>query len=81
MDGFSGYNQIQIELEDEHKTAFIFPWCTFTYRNFPFGLKNIGATFQRAMYYMFHEIKQIIYAYFDDLVAREDHVTLRLHRR
>ena len=25
MDGFSGYNQIQIKLEDQHKIAFIFP--------------------------------------------------------
>ena len=25
MDGFSGYNQIQIKLEDQHKTAFICP--------------------------------------------------------
>ena len=26
MDGFSGYNQIQINPEDQHKTAFICPW-------------------------------------------------------
>ena len=25
MDGFSGYNQIQIKPEDQHKTAFIYP--------------------------------------------------------
>ena len=31
MDGFSRYNQIQITLEDQHKTAFICPWGTFTY--------------------------------------------------
>ena len=36
MDGFSGYNQIQIKLEDQHKTAFIFPWGTFAYRKMPF---------------------------------------------
>jgi hypothetical protein len=46
MDGFSGYNQIQIKLEDQHKTTFICPWGTFTYRKMPFGLKNDGATFQ-----------------------------------
>jgi hypothetical protein len=28
MDGFSGYNQIQIKPEDQHKTAFICPWGT-----------------------------------------------------
>jgi hypothetical protein len=31
MDGFSGYNQIQIKPEDQHKMAFICPWGTFTY--------------------------------------------------
>ena len=45
MDGFSGYNQIQIKPEDQHKTAFICPWGTFAYRKMPFGLKNVGATF------------------------------------
>jgi hypothetical protein len=39
MDGFSGYNQIQIKPEDQHKTAFICPWGTFAYQNMPFGLK------------------------------------------
>jgi hypothetical protein len=46
MDGFSGYNKIQIKPEDHHNTTFICPWDTFTYRNMPFGLKNVGATFQ-----------------------------------
>jgi hypothetical protein len=45
MDGFSGYNQIKILPTDQHKTTFIFPWGTFTYRKLPFGLKNAGATF------------------------------------
>jgi hypothetical protein len=46
MDGFSRYNQIDILLVDQHKIAFIFPWGTFAYRKLPFGLKNVGATFQ-----------------------------------
>ena len=46
MDGFFGYNQIQIKPEDQHKTAFICPWGTFAYQKMPFGLKNAGATFQ-----------------------------------
>jgi len=45
MDGFSSYNHIHIHLEDQHKTLFICPWETFTYRNMYVGLKNIGATF------------------------------------
>ena len=49
MDDFYGYNQIQIKLEDQHKIDFIFPWGTFIWRKIPFGLKNVGALFQRAM--------------------------------
>jgi hypothetical protein len=45
MDGFSSHNQIQIKLEDQHKTVFIFPWGTFSYQKLPFGPKNIGAAF------------------------------------
>jgi hypothetical protein len=70
MDGFSGYNQIQIKLEDQHKTAFICPWGTLTYRKMPFGLKNVGATFQRAMSFSFHDIKHIVEAYINDLASR-----------
>ena len=66
MDGFSGYNQIQIKLEDQHKTTFICPWRTFMYKKMPFGLKNIGATFQRAMNFSFHDIKAIVEPYLDD---------------
>jgi hypothetical protein len=83
MDGFSGYNQIQTNPKDQHKTIFICPWGTFAYRKMPFGLKNAGATFQRAMNFSFQDLKHIVEAYLDDLVAhsrkRADHVThLRL---
>ena len=60
MDGFSGYIQINILPADQHKTAFIFPWETFAYRKLPFGLKNVGATFQHNMSYDFHDIKHIV---------------------
>jgi hypothetical protein len=39
MDGFSGYNQINILPADQPKTAFICPWGTFAYCKLPFGLK------------------------------------------
>ena len=67
MDGFSGYNHIEIFPTDQHKTTFIFPWGTFSYRKLPFGIKNAGATFQRAMSYAFHDIKNIMEPYLDDL--------------
>ena len=69
MDGFSRYNHITICPEDQHKTTFICPWGTFAYKKMPFGLKNVGATFQRAKSYAFHDIKHIIEAYLNDLAA------------
>jgi hypothetical protein len=69
IDGFSGYNQINITPKDQHKTAFICPWGTFAYRKLPFDLKNVGTTFQRAMSYSFHDINHIVQPYLDDLPA------------
>jgi hypothetical protein len=69
MDGFLGYNQIQTKPEDQHKTAFIYPWGTFAYRKIPFGLKNAETTFQWAMYFAFHNLKHIVEAYLDDLAS------------
>ena len=53
MDGFSGYNQIKMAEEDKPKTAFVTHWGTFVYDVMPFGLKNAGATYQRAMVTLF----------------------------
>ncbi|MGU4934807.1 hypothetical protein MAY13_23070, partial [Escherichia coli] len=52
---------------NQDKTTFICGWGTFTYRKFPFGLKNVGATFQRSMSYAFHDINNIVVPYLDDL--------------
>ena len=69
LDGFSRYNQINIRPQDQSKTTLICPWVTFTYCKLPFRLKNVGATFQRAMNYAFHDIKNIVQPDLDDLMA------------
>lgn len=46
MDDYFGYNQINISSVDQHKTDFIYPWGIFSYKKLPFGLNNVGATFQ-----------------------------------
>jgi hypothetical protein len=78
MDGFSSYNQIQIHPADQYKTAFTTPWGMFAYCIMPFGLKNVGATFQRAMTYIFHDLAAIILTYLDDLTARSKKRTQHL---
>jgi len=68
LDGFSGFNQILVHLDDQDKTTFTTPWGTFKYVKIPFGLKNSGATFQRAMDIAFgKEIHDFLVVYLDDL--------------
>ena len=70
MDGFSGYNQVAVHPDDQKKTTFTNPWGTFMYVNMPFGLKNAGATFQRAMEFTFaDEMGHFIVIYLDDIIV------------
>ncbi|KAG8481511.1 hypothetical protein CXB51_026366 [Gossypium anomalum] len=71
MDGFSGYNQIKIHPEDMDKYTFITLWGTFCYKVMPLGLKNAGATYQRAMVNLFHDMMhKDIEVYADDMIAK-----------
>ena len=71
MDGFSGYNQIKIAPEDIEKTTFITLWGTFCYKVMSFGLKNAGATYQKAMVTLFHDMMhKEIEVYVDDMIAK-----------
>ncbi|GJR22720.1 reverse transcriptase domain-containing protein [Tanacetum coccineum] len=56
LDGFSGYFQIPIDLEDQEKTTFTCLYGTFTYRRMPLGLCNAPGTFQRCMMAIFHDM-------------------------
>jgi hypothetical protein len=46
IDGFSRYNHVAVHPNDMEKTFFTTPWGTFMYARIPFGLMNVGATFQ-----------------------------------
>ncbi|WJX45728.1 hypothetical protein P8452_32589 [Trifolium repens] len=71
MDGFSGYNQIKMAVEDREKTSFITPWGTFCYKVMPFGLTNAGATYQRGMTTLFHDMMhKEIEVYVDDMIVK-----------
>jgi hypothetical protein len=49
LDCYFGYHQITIKEEDQKKTAFITPFGAYCYTTMSFGLKNAGATYQRAI--------------------------------
>jgi len=67
LDGFSGYFQICIAPEDQHKTTFAYPFGTYAYRKMPLGLCNAPGTFQPCMMSIFTDLlKHCIEVFMDD---------------
>ena len=65
---------------DQLKTTFRTPWGTYSYRKMPFGLINVGPTFQRAMDISFLGlINQSVVVYLDDVTVfsknKKDHLS------
>nr|CAN83448.1 hypothetical protein VITISV_021464 [Vitis vinifera] len=60
LDRYSGYFQIEIDVEDQEKTTFTCPFGTYAYRRMPFGLCNAPATFQRCMLSIFSDMVERI---------------------
>ena len=57
--------------EDREKTAFTTPWGTYCYRVMSFGLKNTGATYQRAMTTILHDmIHKEVEVYVDNMIVK-----------
>nr|KYP59556.1 Transposon Ty3-I Gag-Pol polyprotein [Cajanus cajan] len=72
LDGYSGYNQIYIAANDVSKTAFRCPGALGVYEwvMMPFGMKNAGATYQREMNLIFHDlIGKFVQVYIDDIIV------------
>ena len=79
MDAYSGYNQIRMHGPDQEKTSFITNIGTYSYIVMPFGLKNMGATYQRLMNRMFKDqLGKTVEVYIDDMLIKsrkaEDHL-------
>jgi hypothetical protein len=75
LNGNASYNQIFMAEGGMSKTAFrcpsfigLFEWVVMTS-----GLKNVGATYQRAMNLIFHDLLGIVLdIYIDDVVVKSD---------
>jgi hypothetical protein len=68
---YSGYHQIAIKEEDQEKTTFITPFGAYCYTTMSLGLKNAGATYQRAIQACFKkQLNKNLKAYVDDVVIK-----------
>jgi hypothetical protein len=79
LDNFSSYNQVLVSKEDHLKTTFQTKWGTFAYKHMPFGLINVGESFQRAMDVYFQGlINKCVVVYLDVVTMylknREEHI-------
>ena len=71
LDTFQGYHQIPLTVEDQERTAFITLIRNYHYKVMPFGLKNVGATYQKMMIRMFEpQLGKNIEIYIDNMVVK-----------
>jgi hypothetical protein len=67
LDGYSGYHQIPVHLDDQSKTTFTCPYDTFACRRMSFGLCNAPTSFQRCMMAIFSDmIEKVMEVFMDD---------------
>ncbi|PKA58544.1 RNA-directed DNA polymerase like [Apostasia shenzhenica] len=79
LDAFSGYHQIWMAKEDEEKIVFITDYGTYCYKVMPFGLKNVGATYQRMIDAVFKNQRGMnLEAYVDDVLVKSKTLTEHL---
>ncbi|GKV48590.1 hypothetical protein SLEP1_g55388 [Rubroshorea leprosula] len=79
LDASSGYHQVQLLLDDQEKTAFYAGDAIYCYVMMSFGLKNVGATYQKLVQIIFKlQIDRNIEVYVDDMIVTsvraEDHI-------
>ena len=71
LDAFQGYHQIPLALGDQKKTTFVTPTGNYHYKVMPFGLKNVGSTYQKMMTRVFEpQLGKNNEVYIDDMVVK-----------
>ena len=80
LDLKSGYHQVPVAPEDQHKTAFICPFGLYQWRRLPFGLSGAPMTFQRVMNQIMSDlIFKLVLVYLDDLLVFSSSFERHLH--
>ncbi|XP_012837778.1 PREDICTED: uncharacterized protein LOC105958312 [Erythranthe guttata] len=80
LDAYQGYNQILLAPEDQERASFVTDQGIYCYQVMPFGLKNVGATYQRLVNAIFaDQIGKNMEVYIDDMLVKSvkvsDHLT------
>ena len=71
LDAFCGYHQIPMHPPNVEKTTFITPHGLYCYNVMSFGLKNVGATYQRMVTKIFRPlIGKSMEVYVDDILVK-----------
>lgn len=80
MDAYQGYHRIPLAREDQDKVSFITSEGTYCYVVMPFGLKNVGATYQRLMNKIFKDqAGRNVEVYVDDILVNSKEGTELIH--
>jgi hypothetical protein len=71
VDAYFGFHQIPLHQPNQIKTSFITPYGAYCHLTMPFGLRNVGATYQRCMQKCLHDqINKNVHVYVDDVVIK-----------
>ena len=71
LDCYLGYHQIALKKSNQEKTSFITSFEAYFYNTMTFGLKNAGATYQKAIQRCLQgQIGRNTEAYIDDIVIK-----------
>ncbi len=73
LDGYLGYHQISIALEDRYKIIFVIDWGAFIWKVMSFGVKNGPPTYQRVVTKTFKEyLDNFMKIFLNDFIVYSD---------